>query len=112
MNALSSQSGGPLCVSKRQTSIHNQPKPTTMQRRTFIKNSALTAISVSAFGTLNWNGKNFEGDTPTTTDILGPFYRPGAPLRTNLRLAGSKGTPIVLKGRVFKEDGKTPVSNA
>ena len=83
-----------------------------MQRRTFIKNSTLTVISVSAFGALNWNGKNFEGDTPTTTDILGPFYRPGSPLRSNLRLANSNGTPIVLKGYIFKENGKTPIDNA
>jgi protocatechuate 3,4-dioxygenase beta subunit len=83
-----------------------------MQRRAFIKNSSLTVLSISAFGSLNWNGKIFEGDTPTTTDILGPFYRPGAPLRTNLRLAGSNGAPIVLKGTIFKEDGKTPVNTA
>ena len=83
-----------------------------MHRRTFIKNSTLTVVSISAFGTLSWNGKAFEGDSPTTTDILGPFYRPGAPLRANLRLADSKGTPIVLKGSIFKEDGKTPISNA
>jgi len=83
-----------------------------MQRRRFIKNSTLSVISVSAFGVLSWNGKNFEGDTPTTTDILGPFYRPGSPLRTNLRLANSNGTPIVLKGYIFKEDGKTPINNA
>ena len=83
-----------------------------MQRRSFIKNSTLTVISVSAFGALNWNGKSFEGDTPTTTDILGPFYRPGAPLRNNLRMAGSNGTPIVLKGKIFREDGKTPINDA
>jgi catechol 1,2-dioxygenase len=83
-----------------------------MQRRTFIKNSTLTVISVSAFGALNWNGKNFEGDTPTTTDILGPFYRPGSPIRTNLRLPNSNGTPIVLKGFILKEDGKSPINNA
>ncbi len=83
-----------------------------MQRRTFIKSSSLTALSISAFGSLSWNGNNFEGDTPTTTDILGPFYRPGAPLRTNLRLSNSNGTPIVLKGNIFKEDGKTPIANA
>jgi catechol 1,2-dioxygenase len=83
-----------------------------MQRRTFIKNSTLTVISVSAFGALNWNGKSFEGNTPTTTDILGPFYRPGAPLRTNLRLAGSNGKPILLKGIIYREDGKTPINDA
>jgi len=83
-----------------------------MHRRTFIKNSTLTVISISAFGALNWNGKSFEGDTPTTTDILGPFYRPGSPIRTSLRLPNSNGTPIVLKGYIFKEDGKTPINNA
>jgi protocatechuate 3,4-dioxygenase beta subunit len=72
----------------------------------------MTVISVSAFGALNWNGKTFEGDTPTTTDILGPFYRPGSPLRANLRIANSTGTPIVLKGTIYKEDGKTPINNA
>jgi catechol 1,2-dioxygenase len=83
-----------------------------MKRRTFIKNSSLAAFSISTFGILNRNGENFEGDTPTTTDILGPFYRPGSPLRTNLRLPDSNGNPIVLKGAVFKEDGKTPIPNA
>ena len=83
-----------------------------MQRRTFIKNSTLTVISISAFGALNWNGKNFDGDTPTTTDILGPFYRPGSPIRTSLRPAKSNGTPIILKGYIFKEDGKSPINNA
>ena len=83
-----------------------------MERRTFIKNSTLSVISVSAFGGLNWNGKNFEGDTPTTTDILGPFYRPGSPIRTSLRLPNSNGTPIVFKGYIFKENGKTPINNA
>jgi len=83
-----------------------------MQRRNFIKNSTLTVISVSAFGALNWNGKYFEGDSPTTTDILGPFYRPGAPMRVNLTLPNSTGTPLVLKGSIFKEDGKTPIENA
>jgi len=83
-----------------------------MERRNFIKNSTLTVLSISAFGSISWNGKSFEGDTPTTTDILGPFYRPGAPLRTNLRLPATNGAPIVLKGIIFKEDGKTPVNNA
>jgi catechol 1,2-dioxygenase len=83
-----------------------------MERRNFIKNSTLTVLSISAFGSISWNGKSFEGDTPTTTDILGPFYRPGAPIRTNLRLASSTGTPILLKGIIFKEDGKTPVNDA
>jgi len=83
-----------------------------MQRRSFIKNSSVFAISVSAFGAISWNGKNFEGDTPTTTDILGPFYRPGAPMRSNIIPAASKGIPLELSGTIFKEDGKTGLKNA
>lgn len=83
-----------------------------MERRDFIRNASLTALSMSAFGNLIWDGVHFVGDTPTTTDILGPFYRPGAPIRTNLRLPNTKGTPIILKGNILKEDGKTPLKNA
>lgn len=83
-----------------------------MKRRTFIKQSSLTALSVSAFGAVQWNGKSFVGDSPTTTDILGPFYRPGAPMRSNIIPAKSKGNPLNLKGIIFKDDGETPVDNA
>jgi protocatechuate 3,4-dioxygenase beta subunit len=83
-----------------------------MKRRTFIKQSSLTALSVSAFGAVQWNGKRFIGDSPTTTDILGPFYRPGAPMRNNIIPAKSKGNPLNLKGIIFKDDGETPVDNA
>lgn len=83
-----------------------------MQRRQFLRDSALTAFSVSAFGALHWNGTSFEGDSATTTDILGPFYRPNSPMRSNLRIPGRKGVPLVLKGTVVKEDGKTPVKAA
>ncbi|HTE33832.1 MAG TPA: hypothetical protein VK666_25800 [Chryseolinea sp.] len=80
-----------------------------MKRRTFIKQSSLTAISISALGMIQWNGKSFVGDSPTTTDILGPFYRPGAPMRSNIIPADSHGLPLTLKGTIFKEDGKTPL---
>lgn len=83
-----------------------------MKRRTFIKQSSLTALSISAFGAIQWNGKSFVGSNPTTTDILGPFYRPGAPMRSNLIPINSKGNPLTLNGIVFGDDGKTPLSNA
>jgi protocatechuate 3,4-dioxygenase beta subunit len=83
-----------------------------MQRRNFIKKSSLMAFSVSAFGGIHWNGLNFVGDSPTTTDILGPFYRPGAPMRSNIISPGSTGIPMNLSGKVFSENGKTPLDNA
>jgi protocatechuate 3,4-dioxygenase beta subunit len=83
-----------------------------MRRRTFIEKSSLMAISLSAFGSIQWNGKSYIGNTPTTTDILGPFYRPGAPIRSNIVPSDSIGIPLRLTGTLFKEDGKTPLNNA
>src|SRR4051812_16007470 len=82
-----------------------------MQRRNFIKTTSLFAIGTSAFGMIKWNGDHYEGIDPTTTDILGPFYRPGAPMRSNVIPAGVKGQIVELSGIVFKEDGKTPYNN-
>jgi catechol 1,2-dioxygenase len=83
-----------------------------MKRREFIKNSSFVAFSISAFGFTRWNGKGFTGSTPTTSDILGPFYRPGAPFRNNLIPAGSTGMPLHFGGTIFKDDGSTPLRNA
>ncbi len=82
-----------------------------MRRRTFIKQSSLTAFGIATFGALNWNGKNFEGDTTTTSDILGPFYRPGSPMRSNLIPAVSTGNVMHLEGIIFKKDGIAPLPN-
>ena len=82
-----------------------------MKRRTFIKDSTLTAFSIAAFGALHWNGKMFEADNETTSDILGPFYRPGSPMRSNLIPHGSTGEVMHLSGTVFGKDGKTPLSD-
>ncbi len=83
-----------------------------MDRRTFVKNTSLTAFSVAACGAIQWSGKDFVGETPTTTDILGPFYRPGAPLRSNIIPPGSAGDPMNLTGIVYQKDGNTPMRDA
>lgn len=81
-----------------------------MQCRTFLKHSGTFAVGMGVFGTIHRNGTTFIGDTPTTTDILGPFYRPGAPFRTNLNPPDFTGEILHLSGRVYREDGK-PASN-
>jgi catechol 1,2-dioxygenase len=83
-----------------------------MKRRSFVKKSSLTALSISVFGAIQWNGKSFVGDSPTTTDILGPFYRPGAPVRNNIFPPGSNGVPLHLSGVIYRDNGKTPHDNA
>lgn len=83
-----------------------------MKRRTFLRNTSLFAFSMGAFGSISWNGKNYEGDSATTTDILGPFYRPGTPLRNNIIPSGSTGEVMHLSGTLFNKDGNTPLSDA
>ena len=82
-----------------------------MQRRNFITDAGIVALSIGVFGNIRWEENRFVGDTPTTTDILGPFYRPGAPLRDNLNPLDFKGEILNLSGTIFKDDGKTRMNN-
>ena len=79
-----------------------------MQRRKFIKETGMVAIGIGVLGNVVWSKDRFIGDTPTTTDILGPFYRPGAPVRDNIIPKGAKVDILQLSGTIFKADGKTP----
>ncbi|HTL07846.1 MAG TPA: hypothetical protein VL307_06300 [Chitinophagaceae bacterium] len=81
-----------------------------MLRRKFLKDSTLLAFGISACGQISWRNGQFVGDSPTTTDILGPFYRPGAPFRTNLNPPGFSGKILHLSGTVYK-DGRTRLPN-
>jgi catechol 1,2-dioxygenase len=82
-----------------------------MNRRAFIRDTGKTAVAISVFGGIQWNHTHFVGDTPTTTDILGPFYRPGAPFRSNINPPGFSGDLLHFSGTILKEDGKTPFQN-
>lgn len=82
-----------------------------MQRRKFIKDSGVFVIGIGVFGKISKHKGYFSGDTPTTTDILGPFYRPGAPFRKNLNPPGFTGEVLNLSGTIFKDDSKTPMND-
>lgn len=83
-----------------------------MKRRQFIQSSAMSVMAVSSFGFIQFDGKKFIGDCETTTDILGPFYRPNSPVRSSLAIPGKTGAPILLKGLVLNQDCSTPYKNA
>lgn len=83
-----------------------------MERRHFIRNTSLAAFSIGVFGKIKWNGTAYVGENMTTTDILGPFYRPGAPMVSNLVKTGTKGEIVHFGGTIFDKNGKTPVKNA
>lgn len=84
-----------------------------MDRKKFIISSTLTAFALTTFGSVVKvaNGE-FKGDCDTTNDILGPFYRPNAPFRSDLTYEGLSGTRVILKGKIFKSDCKTPLKDA
>ncbi|WP_421826620.1 catechol 1,2-dioxygenase [Larkinella sp.] len=83
-----------------------------MQRRKFLQNTALCAVAVSATGFVHFNGESYAGDCETTSDILGPFYRPDAPLRNNLLIKGAPGMEVRLTGTVKHKDCTTPNQGA
>ncbi|WP_373395684.1 hypothetical protein V8V91_14230 [Algoriphagus halophilus] len=83
-----------------------------MKRRKFIEASTISVVAISSFGFIRFDGKKYVGDCETTTDILGPFYRPDSPMRSNLNISGSKGKPIHLTGIILNEDCTTPYANA
>ena len=82
-----------------------------MNRRTFLKQSGLLVLSVGVVGSIQKDLESFVGDTPTTTDILGPFYRPGAPIRTNINSPDYSGELVHLQGTVYEKGGKNPLQN-
>lgn len=83
-----------------------------MKRRKFTKLAGLSAVALSTTGFIKFNGKSYEGDCETTTDILGPFYRPDSPERNNLVIAGMPGDIVELSGIVKHKDCKIPYKNA
>ena len=83
-----------------------------MKRRKFIHDSSLLAFSIGVFGSIKWDGHSFVGNDPTTTDILGPFYRPGAPFRVDLVQPATKGDVLRFSGTILSKDGKTPMKDA
>ena len=83
-----------------------------MKRREFTKLAGLSAVAVSTTGFIQFNGESYVGDCETTTDILGPFYRPGSPTRSNLIIDGTLGDIVELTGIVRHKDCRTPYENA
>lgn len=83
-----------------------------MERRIFLKSAALSAVAVSATGFIELDGDRYIGDCETTSDILGPFYRPDGPVRNNLRITGDKGEMVELLGKIKHQDCTTPYKNA
>jgi catechol 1,2-dioxygenase len=75
-------------------------------RRDFIKDTVLVAVSISLPGFISCKNEQ-HAPVPvkekciTTDDILGPFYQAGAPFREEIIPSGNTGAPLLVRGKVF-----------
>lgn len=94
-----------------------------MDRKKFLVTASLAAFSISACANVKVDGESGKIDKPdgegelvgqcaTTSDILGPFYRANAPVRTDLTFEGLEGSVVEIKGRILAEDCISPVEDA
>jgi protocatechuate 3,4-dioxygenase beta subunit len=98
-----------------------------MDRKKFLVTASLAAFSISACANVKVKGESGSIEEPesegsgeqeligqcaTTSDILGPFYRANAPVRTDLTFSGLEGAVVELKGRILGPDCITPIENA
>jgi len=84
-----------------------------MERRKFAKVIGLSgfAISTTGFKLVENNGL-ITTDCSTSRDMLGPFFRKGAPKRNDLTYEGnSSEMPLKVIGQVFGKDCNTPLKN-
>jgi catechol 1,2-dioxygenase len=76
-----------------------------MDRRNFIKDTVLVAVSISLPGLISCSDQNAPTANRekciTTDDILGPFYKPGAPFREDIVPADNTTAPLLVHGKVF-----------
>lgn len=83
-------------------------KANTINRKDFIKSSAMFAVAVSIHGLTGCEDKeqnNLPGDCQTTADILGPYYKAGAPPGENIIPVGITTPPLIIEGKVFSGCG-------
>ncbi|MCD6064976.1 MAG: catechol 1,2-dioxygenase [Flavipsychrobacter sp.] len=79
-----------------------------MKRREFIFSGGAALIALTLPGRNNYafaaDNKTTGACVPTTADILGPFYRTGAPFRSDLTVSGNPGALFRYKGTVLDEN--------
>jgi protocatechuate 3,4-dioxygenase beta subunit len=80
-------------------------------RRKFLKELTLCAMATS-LSPIRLSAKNTIGCSPTSSDILGPFFSEGAP-QTNLLIPEDyQGARLFLSGRILSDDCVTPINEA
>jgi len=91
--------------------------PKRLSRREVIESciarGVLVAVVPMASSRLTslWAETEHKATQPTPTEVLGPFYKKGAPNTSKLRAAGDAGFPLRVSGKIFNTRGE-PVPGA
>ena len=85
-------------------------KPT---RRQLIENCISKGLLVAGASTMSqtqllsfWEQGEAQANKPTSTEVLGPFFRKGAPNNTTMRVSGEPGFPLRVSGKVSNTRGQ------
>ncbi len=84
-----------------------------MRRRKFNKIIGISAyvVSVSGFRLIEENGV-YTTSCASSRDMMGPYYRKGAPIRNDFSYAGNKDeVPLRVKGKIVGVDCNKPLPN-
>jgi protocatechuate 3,4-dioxygenase beta subunit len=68
----------------------------------FLTSAVLSHTQLLAF----WQQAETQANRPTPTEVLGPFFRKGAPNNVNLRIPGEPGFPLRVSGKVVNTRGQ------
>jgi protocatechuate 3,4-dioxygenase beta subunit len=87
-----------------------------MNRRNFLTRTGMAMVAVTLMPRKGYTffmpkAAGADSCVPTTADILGPYYRAGAPMRTNLQVSSDPGIALLFKG-VVTDENCNPVPNA
>lgn len=75
-----------------------------IKRRSFLKKFTIVSVSVFVSASCKKEEPNIpilDDECRTTADILGPFYKAGAPIRENIIPTGASGEPLIISGKVY-----------
>lgn len=70
--------------------------------RGLLTGAALSHSQLFAF----WQKAEEQALKPTPAEVLGPFYKKGAPHQANLRVAGEPGFPLKITGKIVNTRGE------
>lgn len=88
-------------------------KKLVLNRRQMLENCITKGALVAGAASMSqtqllamWEQGEAQAHKATASEVLGPFYRKGAPNNTALRIAGEPGFPLRVAGKVWNTAGK------